>query len=502
MFAQLYQSDVQETAGDVQSTTQSTNMQSTVSGMCTSRRYVVFLLIITYFLAGGIFAHQCPQYTQHRMAEHYRHMLNDSTKDRHSKSLCHENKTDPSYIVFTHIQQDAAKWSIFYPLASKLPALVTNIVLSTYSDVLGRRLVFIICLSGATARILLFTLVIWLKLSLSYIVLGCVIDGLTGSFTTFFAALYSYISDITLPDKQRTIFIVLSELIRSIVITCSSIITGNLISQVGFFIPALVSLFVELLGLVVAICFLPETVQTLSQNEAIVVETPSQTGSRTCRCVMRMLGRISETLKFYIEKGPRFRRRKYILLILGFLFFGIPGLNRSVIETLYLLGRPFCWSSDKIGWFHAAQTAISASCAMIITYAFRKYISDQLIATISVVCVGVSYIIEGVANNEPVFYSVTVLTAVSTLPIPMIRSLMSSLTPQDKQGALNASIGFVEGICALVGAASNNTIYSTTMTIYNGFVFFLMSALTFPSAVFLISFIVLTRLEKKTQTEI
>lgn len=377
-----------------------TNYRGESEAVFIPRRYVVFVVFICYFLAGGIFAHACPQYTQHVVKEKYKNAENNSFSLRRNGSICYLNKTDPSFKVFTHIQQDTAKWSMAYPIASKLPALVTNLIWSSYSDVIGRKIVFIICLSGATARMFLFTFVVGFDLSLGFIVFGSVIDGLTGSFTTLFAVMFSYVSDITTPGKQRTIVIIMSELFRSISITVSAVGSGYVISRGGFLTTALLCVVIEVTGLLIAVCLLPETLRNHRNNGMAAKPTTDGRSS----CVKRMLIIISETFMFYFKESPGNHRQRYILLILGFLFYGIAGMNRASIETLYLLGRPFCWTATKIGWFHAIKTAISAMCAMSITYGFRKHISDDTIATFSVTLVGVSYIVEGVANNEYVLY--------------------------------------------------------------------------------------------------
>ncbi|KAH3868256.1 hypothetical protein DPMN_031397 [Dreissena polymorpha] len=75
----------------------------------------------------------------------------------------------------------------------------------------------------------------------------------------------------------------------------------------------------------------------------------------------------------------------------------------------------------------------------------------------------------------------------------MIRSLMSSLTPADKQGAVFGSIGAVETFCSLIGALSNNVIYLGTIKIMNGLVFLIMGAITCIGVVFILAYMYVAR---------
>ncbi|WAR29779.1 S46A3-like protein [Mya arenaria] len=124
---------------------------------------------------------------------------------------------------------------------------------------------------------------------------------------------------------------------------------------------------------------------------------------------------------------------------------------------------------------------------------------DDIIAMLGTAIGIASYVVEGFAHGS-IIWLVPVLSAPTGLPIPMIRSLMSALTPADKQGALFASIGAVETLCALIGSVSNNAIYSATLTIMNGFVFEIMAAFTLIGVIFLVAYIFVARLMKDTDS--
>lgn len=72
------------------------------------------------------------------------------------------------------------------------------------------------------------------------------------------------------------------------------------------------------------------------------------------------------------------------------------------------------------------------------------------------------------------------------IPVPLIKGLMSRITPAEKQGALFAGIGAVAASCNVLGAVFANGIYTATVSIYRGFVYLMMAACCVLAMVFLL----------------
>ncbi|KAL4216784.1 hypothetical protein ACF0H5_024507 [Mactra antiquata] len=460
----------------------------------TFRRCMILPLLTCYLLAGGVFVYESPQYTQQRMLQKYADEINKKNasvmlKSLHDKVLptnhCSVNQSDPSYANYDKAQKDTAMWLMYFTLAQLIPALFANLLWSSYSDILGRRFSLIISFSGTTIRIGIFAAVVYFELDLLYLVIGAAVDGFCGAFMLLFAATFSYVSDITYPGKQRTIAIVGVELLLGVTLSIASFASGFIISDTGFFYPAFVCFCVDVLGFFILLFLVPETRQ-LNNSQGHSVN------------VFKVL---AESLKFYCSSGTKIKRIKYILLMLAFLFMGMPALNRGTMEMLYQLGRPFCWDAKKIGYFGAIKTVIAAISGMGGTYIFRRCMADDTIASMSILITVGSYIVEGLAATDAILYLIPVLAMLSALPIPMIRSLMSSLTPADKQGAMFASIGFVEVLCSLIGSVSSTAVYTATLSVMNGFVFMLLALLTFIGAVFMLLFMFVNRRYKDDPVE-
>ncbi|KAH3862283.1 hypothetical protein DPMN_025249 [Dreissena polymorpha] len=178
---------------------------------------------------------------------------------------------------------------------------------------------------------------------------------------------------------------------------------------------------------------------------------------------------IKRVTSFYVSKEMKGQRARYILLTLSFSFATLTSLNRSDIETLYFLGQPFCWGPSKIGLFMTACSAAQSIVGLGSLRLLQVCLSNPVIAIISTVSLTISYIIEGLAESTLVIYFVPISGIFSFLMVPMIRGMMSNITPADKQGAMFAGVAVFEVISSLVGSIAFNGVYSLTMTFMNGF---------------------------------
>ncbi|KAH3868237.1 solute carrier family 46 member 3-like isoform X2 [Dreissena polymorpha] len=450
----------------------------------TRHSFMVVPMILLYFFSAGVIGSLLPQYTQFFKSEEI--AGRDPVYSKHKFNACaHVNHSDPGYQIYVEIQQETAKWTLYFSIASLVPSLLGNLIFIPLSDIYGRKFVFLLTLIGAIVKHGLSSYVVYYKLDLSYFIIGQVFDAISGSYMTFLAMMFTYTCDLLSSGKGRTIGIVMMELLLGIIFTATSFLTGYLLEWIGFFWPLALSTFVLVLALILLVFCVPETLP-ISNKLAVTNKRPFV---RLEEVFQSML----EAFKFYFTHKSKLKRLKYILLIGGFTFMCIPYMNRGTMEVLYQLGQPFCWSATKIGWFSAFKIGIAAMVAMVGTFLMQKCLADDSIAMVGISGAVISYIVEGLATSDFVLYMVPVLTCSSGLPIPMIRSLMSSLTPAEKQGAVFGSIGAVETFCSLIGALSNNVIYIGTIKIMNGFVFLIMGAITCIGVVFILAYMYVAR---------
>ncbi|XP_060586668.1 proton-coupled folate transporter-like [Ruditapes philippinarum] len=375
----------------------------------TLKHLMIVPMCACYFIAGCIYLYIFPQYIQkvmensdvqdfpHKISPHVPHVIFSqrnyvfqSQEQTVSDGCSNVNKSDEAYKKFDHIQQETAKWIIYFNISVLIPAMLANLIWASFSDVLGRKFAMFLCLASMTIRLTIFTFVVYFKLSLVYALIGNFIDGLAGSYTSLFAILFSYVSDITCTGKQRTIAIVVVELVIGLSFTASSIVSGHLIDQFGFFYPSMVNSIISAVGILILLFLVPETMQR----------------DRTERQVRPTVWKsLAESFRFYFCDGTKIKRVKYVLLMLSFFFMGIPAMSRMSIEVLYQLGRPFCWSPTKIGWFGAIKMIVASLFGIGSTYIFKRCVADDTIAFYSLILTAAGYVVEGLAKTDFALYS-------------------------------------------------------------------------------------------------
>ncbi|KAK3093647.1 hypothetical protein FSP39_018387 [Pinctada imbricata] len=169
-------------------------------------------------------------------------------------------------------------------------------------------------------------------------------------------------------------------------------------------------------------------------------------------------------------------RLKYFLCITSLILIWIPQLGRGNIDLYYILSYPICFNVEDVGFF----IAIAGSIQQFVTVAFIRgcqliNIREELTAAASCVFGIAHFIVFGFAKTTTTIYLAAAIYVFKFACVPILRSVMSKLTPEDKQGSLFGVIALFENICTMVGSVLAGAIYSATVPIYEGFVFFVMA---------------------------
>ena len=138
-----------------------------------------------------------PEYIQSTIKRSYQ--VNETI----SSSSYNEDSNHSS--INDKVQQESARWSMYLSLATIIPAIFTNLVMGSYSDVIGRKKLLVICLSGTLNKITMVMVTIKTKLDFYFFIFGNLIEGLTGACSTLLAVSFSYISDLKSRERAYVI---------------------------------------------------------------------------------------------------------------------------------------------------------------------------------------------------------------------------------------------------------------------------------------------------------
>jgi MFS family permease len=82
-----------------------------------------------------------------------------------------------------------------------LPSIIISPFMGSYADKKGRKLSLIAPLASALVETTILLAMIYFKLSVYIIILGGIVNGLTGYFATLWMGLMSYLTDTVERDK-------------------------------------------------------------------------------------------------------------------------------------------------------------------------------------------------------------------------------------------------------------------------------------------------------------
>ena len=420
-------------------------------------KYIVVPFLFCLFVSEYVISFVVNEWTQFSIQHGY--FVND-TSNYNSSACENKNTTDPTYITYKEVQQRTSSWLMYYKIAEYTPTVLANLILPSYTNTFGRRYLFILGSFTMLIRCGIITFTIHYQKHLIYIVLAYIVQGCSGTGFSIYSTSFSYIADLTSPSENRVLGIVAIEAVLTFTSVVSGFLSGYLVETagLGYFNAAIICTCLNFIALLLATFLLPES---LPHEERMKRKS--------------ILSMIKQVTDFYHHKEFKGLRLCFLILLLSFAFAEITNVNRPSLETLFLLGQPFCWGPSKIGDFQLARNAVKGGIGMISLHFQQKLMSNEAIAIISSISNMASFIMEGYANTELKMYLVAILGVFSFLIIPMVRGLMSIITSSDKQGSMFASIAVIQVLSALLSALSQNSVYSATISIMNGFVFLVMA---------------------------
>ena len=302
-------------------------------------------------------------------------------------SSCKSNHSSVEYQMYTRVQQESAHWIMYISIALHSTSLFANLVIPCYTDTYGRKFLLILTLSGFLLRVGTTTAVIYSKQSYIYIVAVNAVEGLSGAGIGFLCVSFAYIADVINNGKKRVLAVVILEAVLLVTVMISGLATGLFVDNCGYFTAALSCTGMAVLSLASAIFFLPESLKKELRRKPLSIHVA-----------------LKRPFEFYTSSTFRGKRLQFVLLILAFGFATMSSMKRSSIETLYLLGMPFCWSPTWIGYFSFARYAGQAVIGLGSVKLMQKFVSNDTIAIVSVVSCFASYIVEALATSEVMMF--------------------------------------------------------------------------------------------------
>ncbi|KAK3094197.1 hypothetical protein FSP39_025340 [Pinctada imbricata] len=399
---------------------------------------------------------------------------------------CHEeNLTSKTVNISNVVQAKLAEWSIYYSIASGMPSLIASSLLSSLSDKYGRKNILFFSLLGACIKMIACTCAIHYQLNIYYFVLVGFLEGCTGSWITVLSISFAYVADITSTGNERSIVIAIYELILNLGFYSGTLSSGFLINRFGgYFVPSAVATIGGILATIIS-NILPETFHR--EESPKICEKTKQLLQRNSK-MTNIFDHIKLLLRMFRKTDEDEELQlKYILSMAAIILIWMSHMGGDNVELYYSLSYPICFNAEEIGIFRTTRGVVQ----QFITVIFLRMcqlckIRDEVTAAVSCIFGTAQYIVLGMAESKSILYVAAGLYTFMFAGAPVLRSTMSKLTHTDKQGSIFGAIAFFENICSMSGSVIAGAIYSVTVPIYKGFVFFVLASYSVIAAVLLL----------------
>eukprot|EP00105_Crassostrea_gigas_P035304 XP_019919452.1 PREDICTED: proton-coupled folate transporter isoform X1 [Crassostrea gigas] len=407
---------------------------------------------------------------------------NISNASSSEESLCETNTSSQAYKDEQVVQQVVARWGVYINLAQGVPLVFSSLLFSSLSDSMGRKPFLFIVAIGLFTKQLLMTLAMVMEWNIYLFPFFTLIEGASGSWITENAITFAIVADITNAGKHRSFLMTVLGVVSGIGYSVGTFVSGYIVTEIGYEYSMAMSCGSAGLAIMM-ICFIPETVSK----------------TQRLKSKFSFIGNLKDMIQFYTKddpSSPSSTRFRYLTAILAFYFIMGAKFGAFAFEVFYLLNSPFCFSPKKISIFETIKTSLSKLVVILGMRPMQRCLMDELIALIGILSCTAMFLLFGVAQTETFLYiAVAVGCFVSCVP-PILRAIMSKMTPEDKQGVLFGSIAVGENICNLSSSVIGGAIYSETVALYRGTAYFVLTGFLVLSAFLLLAFI---KNDKKNQ---
>lgn len=312
-------------------------------------------------------------------------------------NLSLENKTDDKcdidaddivYQAETRATSTASKWNVYFAVAAGVPAIMSNIILGSYTDAFGRKLLLAIGITGTCLRLGIAALVIYLDTDIMYLLIAYFVEGCTGQYATALQASFAYAADITKPGKSRILGIVYVEFFLGVGMSSASFVEGYLVAWKGYLVTFSAMAILLIITLLLLFFILPETFNKEHRHR-----------DRSCTMLLK------KSISLFIKNDSENRRWKYQLVILMHALVNLSFLSRVPTETLYQLAPPFCWSVTQVGVYAAIRTLAIMFIGLGSIKVFQIFLDEIWICMIGTVSYSAAFFWTAFVKDDVMYYS-------------------------------------------------------------------------------------------------
>ena len=386
------------------------------------------------------------------------------------------------------VQQRTAMFALWANLLSGVFSALIAPHLGALSDRIGRKPVIVCATFGAFVGELI-TIIVGTHpetLSVYWLLLGYLADGMCGSFTTSMALCFAYASDCTAPDRRNVAFGHFhANLFAGIAI--GPIFAGALIKATGSIMaPFYFALGCHLFFILFTSLVVPES---LSKERRMVAKERYESERAGARQRSLKDLNILAPLSILRPKGPgsskALRRNLFVLAAVDTMMFGV-AMGTMQIVLIYARKR-FHWDPVASAGYLSAVNVCRVTGLIVILPLVTRWVrgptstqpashhgSDKLdlsIIRISIVFDLIGYLGYAFTPSGALMIVSGMIASLGGVGPPTLQSSMTKHIPADRTGQVLGASGLLHALARIVAPIIFNLIYRQTVAWFAGFVF-------------------------------
>ncbi|KXJ14646.1 proton-coupled folate transporter [Exaiptasia diaphana] len=346
-------------------------------------------------------------------------------------------------LLETKVQELASGFDRLVIPCTFLPATVMGLFIGPWTDSVGRKPALLISTFGAVLESLIVIGVMYFRWSLHLLIVGKLLNALSGFFTLLGQASFNYVIDMTDKSLLSTRLAAL-QLVIFIGGFLGQTFSGVLMSSFGFILPYVGMSFCFISSFTYCLLVVPESRQTSSKQDTSLFNVHS----------------LKRVINVFTSPRPSHQKRNLIILIaIDSLFFSLTKGGVMNIVVLYLIKSPLCFSSTGLGAFFGFKFASEGLVGIAGVIVLRKVLCEENVFRAGFVSTGLAFFWLAYVQTQNMVFLVPIISSISGIVMPLVKGAISTLVKQEEQGATNTAVGVLESLALVVGSWIFNTLY-------------------------------------------
>ncbi|NXT81119.1 TSCOT protein, partial [Zapornia atra] len=382
------------------------------------------------------------------------------------------NATAPSHVLEDAQQKAVSNFYIIYNLVLGLSPLVSAYGLSKLGDRIHRKIPICIPLLGYLGSKTLLLLLILLGWPIEVMYGAAAFNGLTGGFTTFWAAAMA-LGSLGSSESRRSLRLIIIELVYGLSGFLGSMASGYLF--VGFndryregtvLVGCSIACYAFCLLYSIFVLIVPKPAASCP------AKAKSSEGSQLPAHTAAAAAGSSQPSKSSSSTPVSPSKLVIIMLFVAAILYDLAVVGAMNVLPLFLLREPLSWNAVQIGYGNAAGYIIFIT-SFLGVFVFSKYLRDITMIMIGVASFSAGILIMAFVRWTFLFYVARTVMLFALIPLPTIRSMLSKHIEGSSYGKVFVLLQLSLVTTGVVTSTVYNKIYQNTLNWYSGFCFIL-----------------------------